>query len=388
MKFAHLADCHIGGWKDINLKELSIKSFEEAINICIKENVAFVLIAGDLFNTSMPNIDLIKRTTKILNRLKENEIEVYIIPGSHDFSPSGKTMIDVLESSGLANNVMKIKDNQLIFTHDKTGVKITGLVGLRSGLDKYYYENLDFSNLENENGFKIFMLHNTINELKPKDMEKVEGMSLSLLPKNFDYYAAGHVHFIKESEFLKGKLVYPGPLFPNNFKELQELKHGGFYIYDNENLKYIPINLKNTIYIEINADGKTSRDVEDEILSINNFEDKILLLRIQGELKEGKGSDINFKAISDKFKDAFAFLKNTTKLTSKEFSNLEVKDGEIEDVERDIINEFKFDYSNEFISELIHSLDKEKDEGEKNVDFERRLLKDLEKILENANKKN
>lgn len=388
MKFAHLADCHIGGWKDINLKELSIKSFEEAINICIKENVAFVLIAGDLFNTSMPNIDLIKRTTKILNRLKENEIEVYIIPGSHDFSPSGKTMIDVLESSGLANNVMKIKDNQLIFTHDKTGVKITGLVGLRSGLDKYYYENLDFSNLENENGFKIFMLHNTINELKPKDMEKVEGMSLSLLPKNFDYYAAGHVHFIKESEFLKGKLVYPGPLFPNNFKELQELKHGGFYIYDNENLNYIPINLKNTIYIEINADGKTSRDVEDEILSINNFEDKILLLRIQGELKEGKGSDINFKAISDNFKDSFAFLKNTTKLTSKEFSNLEVKDGEIEDVERDIINEFKFDYSNEFISELIHSLDKEKDEGEKNVDFERRLLKDLEKILENANKKN
>ena len=388
MKFAHLADCHIGGWKDINLKELSIRSFEEAINICIKENIAFVLIAGDLFNTSMPNIDLIKRTTKILNRLKENEIEVYIIPGSHDFSPSGKTMIDVLESSGLANNVMKIKDNQLIFTHDKTGVKITGLVGLRSGLDKYYYENLDFSNLENENGFKIFMLHNTINELKPKDMEKVEGMSLSLLPKNFDYYAAGHVHFIKESEFLKGKLVYPGPLFPNNFKELQELKHGGFYIYDNENLKYIPINLKNTIYIEINADGKTSRDVEDEILSINNFEDKILLLRIQGELKEGKGSDISFKAISDNFKDSFAFLKNTTKLTSKEFSNLEVKDGEIEDVERDIINEFKFDYSNDFIFELINSLDKEKDEGEKNVDFERRLLKDLEKILGNADKKN
>ena len=190
MKFAHLADCHIGGWKDINLKELGIKSFEEAINICIKENVAFVLIAGDLFNTSLPNIELIKRTTKILNKLKEHEIEVYIIPGSHDFSPSGKTMIDVLESSGLANNVMKIKDNQLIFTHDKTGVKITGLVGLRSGLDKYYYENLDFSNLDDEKGFKIFMLHNTINELKPKDMEKIEGMNLSLLPKNFDYYAS------------------------------------------------------------------------------------------------------------------------------------------------------------------------------------------------------
>ena len=67
------------------------------------------------------------------------------------------------------------------------------------------------------------MLHNTINELKPKDMEKVDGMSLSLLPKNFDYYAAGHVHFIKEINHGKGKLVYPGPLFPNNFKEIEEL---------------------------------------------------------------------------------------------------------------------------------------------------------------------
>jgi len=388
MKFAHIADCHIGGWKDINLKELSIKSFESAIDICIKENVAFVLIAGDLFNTSLPNIDLIKRTTRILSRLKEHDIEVYIIPGSHDFSPSGKTMIDVLDNSGLVNNVMKIKDNQLIFTHDKTGVKITGLVGLRSGLDKYYYESLDFSNLENENGFKIFMLHNTINELKPKDMEKVDGMNLSLLPKNFDYYAAGHVHFIKETDFLKGKLVYPGPLFPNNFKELEELKHGGFYIYDNENLRYIPIKLKNTIYIEINANGKTSRDVEDEILDIKDFDDKILLLRIQGELKEVKSSDINFKAISEKFRDAYSFLKNTTKLTSKEFSNLEVKEGEISDVESEIIKEFNLNYDEGLITELMNALDNEKNEGERNADFERRLLKDLEKFIENDNKKN
>ena len=379
MKFAHLADCHIGGWKDINLKELSIIAFEKAIDCCINENVAFVLIAGDLFNTSLPSIDLIKRTAEILNKLREHEIEVYIISGSHDFSPSGKTMIDVLENSGLVSNVMKIKDNQLIFSHDKTGVKITGLVGLRSGLDNHYYKSLDFSNLENENGFKIFMLHNTINELKPKEMEKVEGINLGLLPKNFDYYAAGHVHFIKEHSLGNGKLVYPGPLFPNNFKELQELKHGGFYIYDNGDLKYIPIKLKDVLYIEINADGKTAREVEDEIFSIRDYEDKILLLRVGGVLKEGKSRDINFKAIGDKFKDSFAFLKNITKLTSKEFLDLEVKEGEIEDVESEIIKEFKLNYDEEFVRNLMNLLDKEKDEGERNIDFERRLLKDLEK---------
>lgn len=379
MKFAHLADCHIGGWKDIELKELSIKAFEESVNICINENVGFVLIAGDLFNTSLPSIDLIKRTAEILNKLKENNIDVYIIPGSHDFSPSGKTMIDVFEHAGLMINVMKIKDNQLLFTEDKTGVKITGLVGLRSSLDKHYYENLDFSNL-NVEGFKIFMLHNTIEELKPKDLAKVKGMSYNLLPKGFDYYAAGHVHYIKEGSYDKGKLVFPGPLFPNNFKELEELKHGGFYIYDNGNLKYVGVNLKEVLSININAEGKSSREVEDEILSINGYEDKILLLRVKGVLREGKSSDINFKVISDKFKESFVFLKNTTKLTSKDFLDLDVRKGDIEDVEKEIIKEFDIEYTEEFVNNLMELLDKEKDEGEKNVDFERRILKDLENI--------
>ena len=38
-------------------------------------------------------------------------IEVYVIPGSHDFSPSGKTMLDVLENSGLVINVNKMDNN-------------------------------------------------------------------------------------------------------------------------------------------------------------------------------------------------------------------------------------------------------------------------------------
>tara|TARA_Y100000034_G_C6900589_1_gene416404 strand:+ start:1 stop:1152 length:1152 start_codon:yes stop_codon:yes gene_type:complete len=383
MKFAHIADCHIGGWKDLELKGLGMKSFERSIDICIQENVGFVLIAGDLFNTSLPSIDLIKETAEILNKLKERDIDVYIIPGSHDFSPSGKTMIDVLEHAGLMINVMKIKDNQLLFTEDKTGVKITGLVGLRSSLDNYYYETLDFSNLDVP-GFKIFMLHNTINEIKPKDLDKVEGMGINLLPKGFDYYAAGHVHYIKESPYGNGTLVYPGPLFPNNFKELEELKHGGFYIYDNGNLKYFEVKLKDTLCVSINAEGKSSKEVEDEVLRITDYEDKILLLRVAGVLREGKGSDINFKVINEKFSSAFVFLKNTTKLTSKEFLNLEVKDIEIEDVEKEIVKEFDIEYSEEFVNNLMELLDKEKNEGEKNADFERRLLRDLEVVM-NAN---
>ncbi|MBS3157918.1 metallophosphoesterase, partial [Candidatus Woesearchaeota archaeon] len=193
MKFAHLADCHIGAWRDPKLRLVSNKAFEIAIDKCIEEKVDFVLIAGDLFNTSLPSIDSLKIAATKFRELKDNDVPVYAIAGSHDFSPSGKTLIDVLESAGLLVNVVKgriVEDESdkskskllLNFTVDKkTGAKITGLLGKRGMLDRIYYENLDLANLEAESGFKIFMFHTALTELKPKDLEKMDSSPISFL---------------------------------------------------------------------------------------------------------------------------------------------------------------------------------------------------------------
>ena len=211
MKFAHIADCHIGSWKDLRLRNANTKAFERAIDKCIESQVDFVLISGDLFNTSMPAIDELKVVVQKLKELKDKDIQVYIIAGSHDFSPSGKTMLDVLESAGLLINVAKgeIVDNKLKlkFTIDKkTNAKITGMIGRRGSLEKEYYRNLIKDNLEKEPGYKIFLFHSLLSELKPKDMDKVESQPLSFLPKHFDYYAGGHPHFVfhtKEKDYGK-----------------------------------------------------------------------------------------------------------------------------------------------------------------------------------------
>src|SRR3989344_3321325 len=100
MKFVHLADCHIGGWRESDLRELSIQSFSVAADFCLRECIDFLVIAGDMFNTSVPSVDALKHVAGELKRLQNAGIAVYIIPGSHDYSPSGKTMIDVLEKSG------------------------------------------------------------------------------------------------------------------------------------------------------------------------------------------------------------------------------------------------------------------------------------------------
>lgn len=398
MKFAHIADCHIGAWRDEKLKELNLRTFREAINICIKENVAFVLIAGDLFNTALPSIDSLKDTASILDKLRENDISVYIIPGSHDYSPSGKTMLDVLERAGLVENVVKLEGEErlkLNFTVDKTNTKITGLFGKKGGLEKGYYELLDKTNLESADGFKIFMFHTMLEEFKPEDMNQVEGQLVASLPKNFDYYAGGHVHYIFETKKENyGTIVFPGALFPNNFAELEEFKQGGFYIVnvDQErklDLKYVPIKFYDVVSFDINVDGKTSEESEAEILKQikQDVKNKIVTLRISGVLESGKVSDINFKEVLERLSEAYTVLKNTNKLTTKEYEEIKVAGGNIDEIEENIVKKnlgkVKIEnYDEEKITkELIDVFNLEKNEGEKIADFEKRLMNELLKIL-------
>lgn len=390
MKFAHLSDCHIGGWKEETLREINLKSFEKSIDICIEQHVGFIIIAGDLFDTALPSIEILKQTAKILNKLKEHEIPVYVIPGSHDFSVSGKTMLDVLENAGLIINVMKFEKNKLQFTTDKTGVKLTGMYGKKGALESFDYEKLEKQHLENENGFKIFLFHTLIDELKPKEFEMIEATPLNLLPKNFNYYAGGHPHFVySQFHHNYGIISYPGPIYPNNFKELEKLKHGGFYIIDvKENeikSKHIPIKIIDAVSYFFSAENKTPKEIEQEILdTIKDYKNKIITLRIEGCLKSGKTSDINFKSLFNNLKEAYCILKNTNKLTTREFQEVSVDTRKVVDIEYSIIKEHTKQsfIKEEKILEIIKVLDREKYEGEKTADFENRIIKELSSIIE------
>lgn len=402
MKFAHMADCHIGSWRDPKLHSVSTNAFIRAVERCIEKNVDFVLIAGDLFNTSFPSIDSLKIATKKLKQLLDRNIPVYIVPGSHDFSPSGKTMLDVLENAGLLINVVKgdivNKKLRLRFTVDKkTGAKITGMLGRRGTLEKSYYEDLDKENLEKEKGFKIFIFHTAITEFKPRDLDAIISSPLSLLPKGFDYYAGGHMHIVmqrKENGY--GLIAYPGPLFPNNFKELEDLGRGGFYIYENGNLKFEPIQVLNTFHININCNHKTPEKIREEIfeqIKDKEFNDTIVTIRLEGVLETGKSSDIDFRDIFNRLyeKSAYFVMKNTNKLTGKEFEEIKIEKASVDELESNLIKEhlgqikienMDIKKEEELTKRLMKILSAEKKEGERNIDFEKRIKEDVSKILE------
>ena len=173
MKFAHLADCHVGGWREEKLNKLSIEHFRKAVDICLNENVGFVLISGDLFDVAMPGYDVINEVARQLARLKEENVNVYLISGSHDYSVTGKTALNILESADLCINVCRFEDDKLRIIEDKTGAKITGMPGRRGGLEKEDYKRLERKHLEEEDGFKIFMFHTALEEFKPDDLRDI-----------------------------------------------------------------------------------------------------------------------------------------------------------------------------------------------------------------------
>lgn len=402
MKFAHFADCHIGSWRDPKLRDTSTNAFSKAIDKCIKEKVDFILIAGDLFNTSFPRLDNLKTVVCKFKQLKDLNIPVYVVPGSHDYSPSGKTILDVLEEAGLFVNVFKgsVENGKLKlnFTIDKkTGVKITGILGKRGALEKTYYEKLITENLEAEKGFKIFLFHSGIDELKPKEMENIISQPLSLLPKGFNYYAGGHMHIVDDKQIEGyGRIAYPGPLFPNNFAELEKLERGGFFIVEDENMRWEPIQVYNVCKINKDCNHKNPEEIKNEILDeIKNkeFNNTVVLIRLHGVLESGKPSDIDFREIFNELynKSAYFVMKSSHGVASKEFKEIKTDARNVEDIESFLIKEhlgqiklenLSLEKEERLIRDLMKILSTEKHEGETSNDFERRIREEVSKISE------
>ncbi len=400
MKFAHMADCHLGSWSSHpDLREYSIIAFERAIDDCIKESVDFVLIAGDLFDTSIPPIDVLRRAAAAFRKLKESGIGVYVISGSHDYSPSGKTMLSVLEGAGLIVDVFKYEEVdgkvRLIFTEDKkTGTKITGIMGRKGSLEISFYKRLDQS-IQEEPGQKIFMMHAGLEEKRPDHMKDMIAVSVNDLPKGFAYYASGHIH--KQYFDKENKIVFPGELFPTSFDELEDY-NGGFVIAETDG-KRLDVNWKSTKVFDVallkfDVTGKSASAIESEILQKLDGEGlsgKAVLLKLFGTIEAGNISDINFNAITSKALEngAVAVKRSTSGISVKEFEKIEIRQLlSADQIEKGLIEQHAeqlqlhgIDDIEDFILNLMSALREEKMEDETNATFEERLKLNAKKVL-------
>ena len=402
MKFAHLADVHIGAWRDPRMASLPEQAFEEAFSIALAEKVDFILIAGDLFNTALPGIERLRAAVKTLQAAKAAGVAVYLIPGSHDFSPSGKSMLHVLEEAGLLVDVFKgeVVDGRLrleLTVDPKTGCALTGILGRKGMLDREHYDSLDIEELRarlSEHKDRVFLFHTALEELRPKELEAMEASPVSMLPLGFDYYAGGHVHIVR-ARSLEGyhEVVYPGPVFPASFSELEGLGGGNMVIVENNTPRDVPIRLKPVVALRLDVEGLSPAQATEKAsseLRKATLEDAIVLLRLHGTLSEGSSADIDFRSL---FSAAYAsgayfVMRNTVAVRSVALEDESFADRSATSIEEELIKESVGRVGNPFgdreaevARSLLRSLSAEKAEGETNTVYEERVVEEAKRLL-------
>lgn len=418
-KFAHLADVHLGAQKTPELKKLEFETFEYILNTCIEENVDFIIIAGDLFHSNLPDLGVVKDAVGKLKKINELGIPIYVIYGSHDFSPNATSIIDIIAESGLLKKVFlpEIYDDEetgeeklgLKFTVDpKTKAKLVGISAKKLGLEREYFKMLDRTSLESEEGFKIFVFHAALETLK-RDLP-TETLKLSYLPKRFDYYAGGDVHSAfcqdKDDDPEYGWITYPGSPFAGYPGDLEmtarNKRKSGFFIVDFDgkvqNVKFKETKLVEYKYLPFDADDKTSYQLNDEIMNKieeTEFNEKIVIVKVRGTLTSGKTSDINFNEVRMKIRGKGAIHVGISHYSfrSKEFEAVTYKGEEDSEIERNL---FKDNISNvdvldddlndengvELAVNLMNILKESQKVNEKKANYSSRILKDSLNILD------
>ena len=154
-------------------------------------------------------------------------------------------------------------------------------------------------------------------------------------------------------------------------------------------MKWVPIKIKEVLSFHININNKSLPEIEEELNKIKGVENKIITIRVSGVLESGKVSDIKLREVIENLygQGAYCVLKNTAKLTTKEFEEIKVDSGNVEEIEDKIIKEhlgqIKIPLNEEQITNsLMKIFSQEKTEGEKTFEFEDRLKKAVIKALD------
>lgn len=228
MIFSHISDTHLGfvQYYSEEREQDVYTAFDESIDVSIKDHVDFVIFAGDIFHVPNPSGKAILVLANALRRLKQNNIDSFFILGEHDISRIRATPVPFVYNN--------LEFSKYIGNGKPFYYKDIMLVGFdkRRKTEAHTFEN-DFAQADSEakkhTGHKILVLHQGIAEINKFAGE----LNSTDLPKNFTYYAMGHLHERELQKFnnLDGPLAYPGSIELTSSEGIKETQKG-FYEVD------------------------------------------------------------------------------------------------------------------------------------------------------------
>ncbi len=306
VKIIHTSDLHLGS----TFKVLGDKSklhridcqnvLSNIVDLCIKEKVNALLIAGDLFDTPDPQKSLVKFVISELGRLEEQKIRVFISTGNHDPYKKGSPWIEY-----------KFPSNVIIFSsNDLEPKEIEGLIVYGLAYTNDTKEPLRGFKADDSDSFKVGLIHGSTTNIN-WDEEPEKGYrritKTDIDNSRLDYIALGHFHDTLEIKS-KVKCFYSGCPEPLTFKNN---KNSCVLLvsYSDGNITINPIktNIKTFATLEVDCTNFESDLEIRKLLEKNKGDNKILRLILTGSPSLDLNLDIEF--LIKEFDSKYFFLK-------------------------------------------------------------------------------
>ena len=213
-RFVHAADLHIGSpFKGLmalepeigqQLKEATHLAFRNLIHLCIEEQVDFLLVGGDVYDSADRSPQAQLRFHKGLTELAEQGVESFVVHGNHDPLDGRFSSINWPERIHIFGATPSWK------TATRNGEPLADIQGV-SYPTQVVNDNLalEFSCPRDANLFNIGMLHCNVGGIEGHDNYAPCSVD-DLTRVGLDYWALGHIHTRQTLLDRSPTIVYPG----------------------------------------------------------------------------------------------------------------------------------------------------------------------------------
>ncbi len=238
MRFIHCSDLHLEApFKGIHLENEGIwkilegstfRSFEKVVQTAITQEVDFVLIAGDLYNSSNKSVRAQLFFLHQMKLLADHNIPCLFVHGNHD--PIDSWVVKSELPSTIFQFPPYVFCKSLYRTHEeKPFVNIIGYSYPKRDVQKNIAQEIaQHSQSLDQDTFNIGLLHCNVGG--DPSTENYAPCSLQdLLQSNIHYWALGHVHTRKVLHENQPAVIYPGNTQGLHINESQQK---GFYLVD------------------------------------------------------------------------------------------------------------------------------------------------------------
>jgi DNA repair exonuclease SbcCD nuclease subunit len=203
-RFVHAADLHLdtpfegirGVAPEVGraLREASLDAFDALVELCLEQEAAFLLIAGDVYDGAERGLRAQLRFRAGLERLAAAGVRVFVVHGNHDPSEEGWSAIREWPEGVTVFGPERVAGVPLV----RAGERLATVYGISYGR-RDVHENLslafprDGRARQGEDGLRVGLLH--CNAGGNTDHAPYAACSLSdLVAADIDYWALGHVH--------------------------------------------------------------------------------------------------------------------------------------------------------------------------------------------------